>query len=84
MFGSKIIDWFVENWGICIRWFIYIAIAVLTTIVAETGTSTLPGYWSLAIKATLQGVIAWRAFLDESMAWSKINKKEKVQMLNQD
>lgn len=71
MFG-----WFYENWGIVVRWGIYVSIAVLTTIIAETGTSTLPAVWSIGIKATLQGIIAWRAFLDESMAWSKINKNK--------
>ena len=67
-------NWFYENWGIVVRWAIYVSIAVLTTIIAETGTSQSPAVWSIGIKATLQGIIAWRAFLDESMAWAKINK----------
>jgi hypothetical protein len=69
-------NWLRENWSIIVRWGIYVSIAVLTTVIAETGTSSLPAVWSIGIKATLQGIIAWRAFLDESMAWAKINKKK--------
>jgi len=69
-------NWLRENWSIIVRWGIYVSIAVLTTVIAETGTSSLPAVWAIGIKATLQGIIAWRAFLDESMAWAKINKKK--------
>ena len=70
-----VLKWLMQNWGIIVRWFIYIAIAVLTTIVAETGVSEMPKVWAVTVKAVLNGLIAWRAFLDESMAWAKINNK---------
>jgi hypothetical protein len=59
------------------RWFIYVAIAVITCIVGETTTSVLPVAWAIALKATLQGLIAWRAFIDGTAAWNKIDKRKK-------
>lgn len=59
------------------RWFIYVAIAVITCIVGETTTSILPVFWAVFLKATLQGLIAWRAFIDGTAAWNKIEEKNK-------
>jgi len=70
-------DWLNRNLSVVTKWFIYVSIAVLSAILGDTATSSLPGYWAIGLNATLQGVIAWRAFLDESMAWHNIEKKEK-------
>lgn len=60
-----------------LRLFLYISIAVATCIVSETSASILPVYFAVALKATLQGMIAWRAYIDETPANARREKEEK-------
>jgi disulfide bond formation protein DsbB len=46
------------------RLFLYMTIAVLTAIASETSQSILPIGYAIALKATLQALIAWRAYID--------------------
>lgn len=50
------------------RMFLYIIIAVLTCIISETSNSIMPIYYAVGLKATLQGLIAWRAYIDQTPA----------------
>jgi len=74
---DECLNWFEGNWSMWLRWFLYVSVAVSTSILAETSMSSLPVVWSVSLKAGLQGLIAWRAFLDETPAWTRI-KKEKA------
>ena len=64
-----------------VRMFLYIAIAVFTAIISETTKSELPMIWSVSLAATLQGLIAWRAFIDETPALKR-QKDQELSMLN--
>ena len=66
----------MKDYTLNVRLFLYVAIAVFTAMATETSTSQLPIFWAVFIKATLQGLIAWRAFIDETPAMVRI-KKEK-------
>ena len=57
------------------RMFLYIAIAVFTTVISETTKSDLPVFWAVSLAASLQGLIAWRAFIDETPAYNKKNQE---------
>jgi hypothetical protein len=50
------------------RLFLYVSIAVLTCIASETSQSILPIYYAIGLKATLQALIAWRAYIDQTPA----------------
>lgn len=50
------------------RLFLYVSIAVLMCIASETSQSILPIYYSIGINAFLQGLIAWRAYIDQTPA----------------
>lgn len=50
------------------RLFLYVIIAILTTVVTETSQSILPIYYAISLKAALQALIAWRAYIDQTPA----------------
>jgi hypothetical protein len=50
------------------RLFLYVSIAVLTSILSETSKSIFPLYCAVGLKATLQALIAWRAYIDQTPA----------------
>lgn len=50
------------------RLFLYVLIAVLTCIASETSQSILPIYYAIGLKATLQALITWRAYIDQTPA----------------
>lgn len=56
------------------RLFLYVIIAILTCVISETSQSILPINYSIALKASLQGLIAWRAYIDQTPA--KCKEKE--------
>ncbi len=50
------------------RMLLYVLIAVLTCVATETSQSVLPFWWAVGIKASLQGFIALRAYIDQTPA----------------
>lgn len=73
---KRMIDFIKNNYkgwftGANTRFCLYILIAVLTTISNETSASSLSPFWSITLKSSVAGFIAWRAYIDGSF------KKEK-------
>jgi disulfide bond formation protein DsbB len=56
---------------------LYVLIAVLTSIAAETSKSVLPMQYAVALKATLQALIAWRAYIDQTPAQNNLKSMMK-------
>lgn len=50
------------------RLFLYMTVAVLTTVISETSQSILPIAYAITLKASLQALIAWRAYIDQTPA----------------
>lgn len=64
-----------------IRLFLYVTIAVMTAVISETSLSMLPTAIAIGLKATLQGLIAWRAYIDETPATAR-KRKEEIEKLS--
>jgi hypothetical protein len=70
---------------------LYVSIASFTALIADLGTKKSFNEFSdidmaiICINFVLQGLIAWRAYLDQSVSRSRQEKsqKEKVELLNE-
>jgi len=71
--------------------FLYVSIASLTTLIADLGVHKTfseisdIGFTIIGINFALQGLIAWRAFLDQSVGRDRAEKEKKanVELLNE-
>lgn len=69
--------------------FLYVSIASLTTLIADLSSHksfselTDIGLAVIGINFVLQGLIAWRAYLDQSVSRDRADKKAKVELLNE-
>lgn len=71
--------------------FLYVSIASLTTLIADLSAHksfsefTDVGIAIIAINFALQGLIAWRAYLDQSVGRDRAEKEKrsKVELLNE-
>ena len=68
------------------RGFLYISIASLTALMSdlsgfkEFSEISTVGKWIIVINFILQGFIAWRAYIDQSMTDAKREEQEKVEL----
>jgi len=76
---------------VSLRAILYVSIASFTALIADLGTKRSFGEFTdidmaiICINFILQGLIAWRAYLDQSVSRNKQdrNQKEKVELLNE-
>jgi hypothetical protein len=78
---QKLLEYAHETGGMWATLLVYVVIAVVSVILdqatVQSESSRLSWETMTALKATLQGFIGIRAFMDGSAAWTAIRRKQK-------
>jgi len=69
-------SWWKRNNKMIVNGSIYVAIAVITSVMSNTSTPVMEGTWGMVLAGTLQGLNALKGFADQSVAWNEIDNKD--------